>query len=459
MASQFRPGTKSALSLADIDQRRLHYAGDNTNRMRHLALAKGDVTEALLSFDCIKKTPHIFNTTIPIEGAPITAQKSSGRCWIFAATNVLRLPIMKNYNLDRFELSQQYLFYFDKLEKANYFLEHIIDTADREIDDRLVQRLLLAPMSDGGQWDMLYNLVKKYGIVPQVLYPDTWNAENSRHMRVILQTKLREYAVTLRALTRSGDAEAVSLKKDEQMEHIQHILTTLLGVPPELDEEFVWEYTNKEKQVFELRSTPIDFAKAVTEADSEYDMNSMVSLVHDPRSKLYTLLTVERLGNIIGGRNVTYINVEMTVLRTACVDMIKAGLPVFFGCDFGKFRHRNKGILDLSVFDYQIGLGTTLLAQSKADRLRSGESKMTHAMILTGVHLDLDTGKPIRWRVQNSHGPESGDKGYLVMTDDWMSEFMYQAVVNKKFLCGNVRDILLEEPVVLPLWDPMGALA
>lgn len=427
--------------------------------MRQLALSKADPTITLTQPDSISANAHVFNTKVPLEGSPVTAQKASGRCWIFAATNVLRVPIMKRDNLESFELSQQYLYYWDKLEKANYFLEHIADTATRDIDDRVVQRLLLEPMGDGGQWDMIYNLVAKYGIVPQTLYRDNWNAKNSRIMRGILQTKLREFAMTLRKAAVAEDAAAVSKLKSEQMKAFQDILTTFLGAPPAPNEEFVWQYTNKDKKVFQVRSTPVDFARAITTADTECVIDDMVSIVNDPRNPMNSLLTVDRLGNVVGGRPTTYLNVDMETLKTACVDTIKAGHPIFFGCDFGKFRNRDSGVMDLGVIDYEAGFGTTLLEQSKADRLRAGESSMTHAMILTGVHLDEQTGKPVRWRIQNSHGPENGDKGYLVMTDAWMDEFMYQAVINTKFLPDSAKDGLAKTPIVLPLWDPMGSLA
>ncbi|KAJ6789031.1 hypothetical protein PWT90_07830 [Aphanocladium album] len=459
MSTQKLSRAAAPLSLAAVTARGPEFLSDITNRVRHLTLSKGDPTEALMSHDSAVDSPHLFNTLIPNEGSPVTNQKASGRCWLFAATNVLRVPIMNHFNVESFELSQKYLYYFDKLEGANYILEQIIDTSDRDIDDRLVQRLLLDPTEDGGQWDMFYNLVEKYGVVPQSLYPDTWSAQNARLMRIMLATKIREFALILRALAKTGDADAVSAKKNEQMVQIQDILTTLLGAPPRADAEFVWQFTDKDKKLREHRSTPLAFAKQFTGEGSECDMQSLTSIVHDPRNEPNTRLTIDRLGNVVGGRSATYINVDMRTLKAACVDMIKAGKPIFFGCDFGKFRHRDRGIMDLAVFDYEAGFGTTLLEQSKADRLRSGESLMTHAMILTGVHLDAQTGRPVRWKVQNSHGTERGDKGYLVMTDAWADEFMYQAVVDAKFLADDVKAASTKEPVVLPLWDPLGSLA
>ncbi|KAJ3495193.1 hypothetical protein NLG97_g3568 [Lecanicillium saksenae] len=409
-------------------------ARDGAACVRHLTLSKGDPTEALMSHDAAVDSAHLFNTVIPNEGSPVTNQKASGRCWLFAATNVLPVPIMNHFNIESFELSQKYLYYFDKLEAANYILEQIIDTSDRDVDDRLVQRLLLNPAEDGGQWDMFYNLVDKYGVVPQSLYPDTWSAQNARLLRTILSTKIREFALVLRELARKADADAA-------------------------DAEFAWRFTDKDKKFREHRSTPLAFAKQFTGEDSACDVQNLTSIVHDPRNEPNTRLTIDRLGNVVGGRSASYINVDMDTLKTACVDMIKAGKPIFFGCDFGKFRHRNSGIMDLAIFDYEAGFGTTLLEQNKADRLRSGESLMTHAMILTGVHLDEQTGKPVRRKVQNSHGTETGDKGYLVMTDAWADEFMYQAVVDAKFLADHVKAALKTEPIVLPLWDPLGSLA
>ncbi|KAJ4145812.1 hypothetical protein LMH87_004645 [Akanthomyces muscarius] len=457
MTSQKLSRAAAPLAVADVTARGTQFLSDITNRMRHLTLSKGDPTEALMNPDAAIACPHLFNTTIPQEGSPVTHQKASGRCWLFAATNVLRVPIMRRFHLESFELSQQYLYYYDKLETANHVLEQVIDTSDRDIDDRLVQRLLLDPVEDGGQWDMFCNLVEKYGVVPQCLYPDTWSAQNARLMRTVLATKIREFALVLRALAKTGDADAVDAKKTEQMGQIQDILTTLLGAPPRADEEFVWQFADKDKKMGEHRSTPLAFAEQFTGRGSECDLQSLTSVVHDPRNPVNTRLTIDRLGNVVGGRSATYINVDMAALKTACVEMLKAGRPVFFGCDFGKFRHRGEGVMDLAVFDYAAGLGTTLLEQSKADRLRAGESLMTHAMVLTGVH--VEAGRPVRWRVQNSHGTEHGDKGYLVMTDAWADEFLYQAVVDAEFLGEDVRKALESEPVVLPLWDPLGSLA
>ncbi|KAI6088462.1 peptidase C1B, bleomycin hydrolase [Hypoxylon rubiginosum] len=443
---------------------------DPKNRLALSALSSANPQHVLASRATKIADQHVFNVQIPFEGAPITNQRSSGRCWLFASTNVFRVALMKKYNLDSFELSQAYLFFWDKLEKSNYFLENIIDTADQPLDERLVQRLLADPVSDGGQWDMVYNLVDKYGLVPQTLYPDSWNAMSSGTLNTIVVAKLREYAMILRDLVNgssSGEPRAsaatLSAAKDKMMREIHLILTLTLGPPPSATAEFEWNFLDKDGRARAVTSTPHRFARDISSPEFRITSSaiaSMVSLVHDPRHEPLSLMTVDRLGNIVGGRGITYINVDMATLKQACVSMLRAGLPVFFGSDVGKYSERASGVMDLELYDYELGFNVGLYGPKldKAARLRVGESAMTHAMVLTAVHVDAD-GSTVRWRVQNSWGPEQGAKGWFVMSDKWMDQFVYQAVVDPRFLAKKVRDVLNKEPVVLPLWDPMGALA
>lgn len=436
---------------------------DPKNRLALSALSAANPRDVLTSRATKIAEPQVFSVKIPFEGAPITNQRSSGRCWLFASTNVFRVALMQKYNLESFELSQAYLFFWDKLEKSNWFLEQIIDTADQDVDSRLVQTLLHEPLSDGGQWDMVYNLVEKYGLVPQQLYPDSFNASSSGIINSIIFTKLREDALILRKLLRtpSTTAEVLSSAKARMMKEIHTILTLTLGPPPPVDEEFVWEFADKAGKAKTVRSTPKAFSEDIYSSNfriTSAAIAKMVSLVHDPRHDPLTLMTVDRLGNIVGGREITYINVDIATLKTACVAMLRAGLPVFFGSDVGKFSNSSSGIMDLQLIDYDLGFNVSLLGMNKAARLRTGESQMTHAMVLTAVHVD-DAGQTVRWRVQNSWGTAAGSDGWFVMSDAWMDEFVYQAVIDPRFLGKEVRDVLKKEPVVLPLWDPMGSLA
>ncbi|KAI5297955.1 deoxyhypusine hydroxylase, partial [Ascosphaera pollenicola] len=340
-------------------------------------------------------TPHIFNTKIPTEGAPITNQRSSGRCWLFAATNVFRVALMKRYNLDAFELSQQYLYFWDKFEKANWVLEHAIDTAkSEEVGGRLVQALLSAPVGDGGQWDMLANIVEKYGIVPQSVYPDSFNAKASAVMNRLVTAKLREDVLVLRKLVLDGDSkEALQATKEKFLNEIYNVMVICMTAPPSATAPFTWDFYDKDKKFQSVSSTPLAFASQLSApafvADAMHGTNvrELFSLVNDPRNEYNRLLTVDRLGNVVGGRPVTYVNVDMPTMKAAAIAMLRAGIPVFFGCDVGKAADRKSGIMDAQLFDYELGFNVAL-GMSKAERLVTGESAMTHAMVLTAVHLD-----------------------------------------------------------------------
>ncbi|EEY15695.1 cysteine proteinase [Verticillium alfalfae VaMs.102] len=435
------------ISVKLVEDWQSTFLKDPKNRLALSALSNADPRTVLTSTPATLSDPQIFNVRIPLEGTPITNQRSSGRCWLFASTNVFRVALARRYNLAGFELSQSYLFFWDKLEKANWFLEQAIATAgDHDLDSRLVQHLLGDLISDGGQWDMVYNLVDKYGLVPQSLYPDSWNAQNSGVLNSVLKTKLREYALTLRSLVNEQSATAQSVKdaKSKMLQSILGVLTLTLGAPPHPHEAFVWTYEDKDGKAHELTSTPRAFARDISSSQcrvSSATIAGMVSLVHDPRHDPLTLLTVDRLGNI-----------------PACASFAPAS-PSSSALMWAKFSSSRSGVMDLNLVDYEVGFDVSLLAMSKADRLRTGESQMTHAMVLTAVHIDDKTGRSVRWRVQNSWGEAAGDKGWFVMSDAWMDEFVYQAVIDPRFLDKETKDVLKQEPIVLPLWDPMGSLA
>ncbi|KOS37918.1 hypothetical protein ACN38_g11273 [Penicillium nordicum] len=429
---------------------------DPKNRLAISSFADKSFAEILMNRNALSTDLHIFNLTVPIEGGPITNQRSTGRCWLFAATNIFRVPLMKAYNLPEFELSQAYLFYWDKIEKANYFYEQIIDTADQDFSGRLVQKLLEDPVTDGGQWDMVANLVDKYGLVPHTLYPDNFHAQSSGKMNWLLTAKLREQALVLRRLAikeTNGEAQLLAATKEQFLEEIHSLVTLLLGPPPKPDETFVWQYYDAKKTAREVQNTPKGLGQQALQAGS----GSLFSLVHDPRHESNRLLTVERLGNVIEGRPLTYINVDMDTLKQGVISMLKAGRPVFFGCDVGKFYDRNRGVMDADLTDLKLGLNISL-RMTKAERLASGETAMSHAMVITGVHL-LPGDRPVRWRVENSWGEEAGDKGWFVMTDRWMEEYTFQAVIESQFLSADTRAVLRQTPKILPRWDPMGVLA
>ncbi|KAL8948137.1 MAG: hypothetical protein Q9222_005648 [Ikaeria aurantiellina] len=442
----------SSLTISTTEQWEKQLMEDPKNRLALSALSTHDAKAILTQRSTIIADTQIFNTKISLEGAPMTNQRSSGRCWLFATTNVMRVAIMKRYNLKEFELSQAYLFFWDKLEKANYFLEQILDTVEEDLEGRLIQQLFSSPVGDGGQWDMAANLIEKYGLVPHSMYPDAFNASNSSTMSSLITTKLREYALELRRLaSRSADArQSLGGVKDRMMREIHLILTIMLGPPPSPDKSMVWEYYDKDEKFQSMTTTPVEFARelsstAGTKSNSGTDVHNLFSLVNDPRNKYGQLLSVSRLGNVIGMRPVRYVNVDMNVslfcsniqsqsmtharaqtMKKACIAMLRADLPIFFGCDVGKCSNRT-GFMDTDLINYELGFNVRL-GMSKAQRVMAHESAMTHAMVLTAVHV-VDE-KPVRWRVQNSWGEDAGTKGWFVMSDGWMDEFVYQAVVD-----------------------------
>jgi len=285
---------------------------------------------------------------------------------------------------------------------------------------------------------------------------------NSSALGSILTTKLREDGLVLRSLVKSASTKKSTLlaTKAKMMQEIHCILTLMLGPPPKPEAKFSWEYYDATDKYHKVSKTPLEFAKELSTPSAIRALNANVSelfsLVNDPRNKYNQLMTVERLGNVIGGRPITYVNVDMDTMKKATIAMLRAGLPVFFGSDVGKFSNSQSGIMDTALYDYSLAFNISL-NMSKSQRLKVGESAMTHAMVLTAVQ--VEAGKSVRWRVQNSWGDSAGEKGWFVMSDKWMDEFVYQVVIDPGFVSKEIRDILLTEPLVLPLWDPMGALA
>ncbi|XP_048839191.1 bleomycin hydrolase isoform X2 [Brienomyrus brachyistius] len=420
-----------------------------------------DPLEVCLHRQTVQDTVHIFQHSIPMEGKPITNQKSSGRCWIFSCLNVMRLPFMKKFNIEEFEFSQSYLFFWDKVERCYYFLHAFVETALRNepVEGRLVQFLLSNPTNDGGQWDMLVNLIEKYGVIPKKCFPESHSSEASRRMNDILNHKLREYCLRLRDIMASSYTKAdLSEAIDTMIEEVFRIVSVCLGSPPDT---ICWEFRDKEKNFHRIGPlTPQEFYRE--HVKPVYNIQDKVCLVNDPRptspySKMYT---VEFLGNMVGGRKTLYNNQSIQLLKNSAADSIKAGEAVWFGCDVGKHFHGKLGINDMNVFNHELVFGVSVKNLSKAERLIYGDSLMTHAMILTAVtDKEGKDGTFEKWRAENSWGDDRGNKGYLIMTDDWFSEYVYEVVVDKKFVASEILEVMKQDPIVLPAWDPMGALA
>ncbi|KAL5484822.1 LAP3_2 [Sanghuangporus weigelae] len=452
-----------SISLKNVEQWEDEAMDDLKIQLARTVLVDTDYKTALVARTARITVQHVFNLQLDFKTDPITNQKSSGRCWLFATTNVLRHSIMQKLGLKEFQLSQSYLFFWDKLNKCNWYLEQSIQIADLPLDDRVVNFLSDDLISDGGQWDMAVNLLESYGVVPQAIYPESHSSSASSNMNKLLKLKLREHALVLRRLSTSVQTsvskdvlvKTVRAKKEELMKEIWSIMTATLGVPPRPDVQFAWDYYDKDGKPKSWSGTPIEFYKAFV--SKQYPPTECFSIINDPRNEYKKLYTVDRLGNIVGGREVLYVNTEISDLKATVVKMLKAGQPVFFGCDVNQFSDSSLGIMDTALHTpglenaFNITLGMT-----KAERLQTNESAMTHAMVITGAYIDPVTGQATRYRVENSWGPDRGDKGFFVMTDKWFDEFVYQVVVPKALAPRELVWVFESgEKVILPPWDPM----
>ena len=388
--------------------------------------------------------------SIDLTNDPVSNQKQSGRCWMFAALNTFRHKILTEFKLENFELSQAYTFFWDKYEKSNWFLEQIIGTSDLEIGDRKLRVLLDVPQQDGGQWDMVVALFQKYGVVPKDIYPESISSSASRELDQYLNKILRQDAQILRELIQNGGD--VAAKKAELLQEIFNYLAMTLGLPPQ---KFNFEYRDKDDQFHKFDSiTP----QAFYEKFVDIKLDDYVSVINAPTAdKPYNKsYTVEFLGNVIGARDVRHLNVDMDRFKKLAIAQMQAGETVWFGCDVGQVSNRQDGLLTMDAYDFSaMDLNFT---QDKASRLDYSESLMTHAMVLTGVDLD-NAGNSLKWKVENSWGEKVGKKGYFTASDAWMDEYTYQIVVRKEFLTAEELAAYEAEPEVLLPWDPMGALA
>ena len=439
--------TKEQIAAFDAD-----FGAQRANRVAMNAVTNNGLLASAIRREAVEQDVHEYS--ISLGQGEICNQKQSGRCWMFAALNTLRYQVMKKYDLKTFELSQAYLFFWDKLEKSNYFLESILDTLDEPANGRLVSYLLMAPVNDGGQWDMLCNLIEKYGVVPKTAYPESKASSGSREMDMTLTEKLREDACILRKLHKEGKGlDELRARKTRMLGEIYRLLCICLGEPPKT---FTFEYRDQNNNFHrEEGLTP----KSFFEKYVGVDLSDYVSLINAPtEDKPYgRSYTVQYLGNVKEGSAVRYLNLPIEELKKAAIAQMKDGQPVWFGCDVGKHSERDSGIMDLDIRGLE-DLLDTRFTMTKAERLDYGQSLMTHAMVFQGVNLD-ENGKPNRWRVENSWGKEPGKDGYYLMTDRWFDEYMYQVVVNKKYLTAEQIAAYEAEPIALEPWDPMGSLA
>ncbi|KMY77734.1 C1 family peptidase [Leuconostoc mesenteroides] len=427
---------------------------DKHNNIIRRAVTKNGIHSASFDQEIANINTPIFS--IDLDTGKVANQKQSGRCWMFAALNTMRHDIKDRFHIsDEFQLSQSYTLFWDKFEKANYFYENVLKTATEPLDSRRVAFLLTTPQQDGGQWDMIVSIIEKYGLVPQSIYPESKASSATTELNNTLNTLLRHDATVLRGLVaQQASKDKISNARNEMLANVYRLLSLTLGEPPV---QFDFEYRDELHNFHvERQLTPQDYYQKFV----SWDLDEYISVINAPTADkpFDATYNVDMLGNVVGGRDVKHLNVDINKMKASAISQLKDGQSVWFGVDMGPQVDRESGLMASGIFasDDLFNVDSTM---TKAQRLDYGESLMTHAMVLTGVDLD-ENDQPTKWKVENSWGEKVGKKGYFTMSDDWMSEYAYQIVVKKEYLSSELVNIYdNSKPTLLSPWDPMGALA
>ena len=459
--------TGGGISAEMLEKISKGYQGTPSDKAIRNALAGTSIGTLAVNSENAAMIDTHFSDRVKTKG--ITDQKSSGRCWLFTGLNVLRAKMIDKYELPGMEFSQNYLFFYDQLEKSNLFLQGVIDTKELPYDDRTVDWLFSNPLSDGGQFTGVSDLITKYGLVPAEAMPETFQSDNTSQMSSLLKLKLREYGLQLRETYAAGiadigkrprkdvakgmDALAAKLQgmKVQQLSEIYRMLVLCLGEPVK---EFEWARYDKDGKLVSRRTyTPVSFYEEYIGEDLK---GNYVMIMNDPCREYGKVYEIEYDRHVYDGCNWLYVNLPVERIKEMAVASIKDNVAMYFSCDVGKFYSRSKGVLDLANFDYESLMGVSF-GMDKRERVQTHASGSSHAMTLIAVDICPENNEPVKWMVENSWGPASGYKGCLIMTDEWFDEYMFRLVVEKKYVPADVLEMLKQTPVRLPAWDPMFA--
>ena len=426
------------------------YKADNKHAVLRHAMSKTPLSQVVRSQDQIADIDNNFD--INIKTLPVANQKASGRCWIFAALNVCREMLAKELKLTDFELSQSYIAFYDRLEKSNYLMEAIMEVIDKNYDDRTLMFLLDNGISDGGQWDMFVSIVNKYGLCPKNAYPETNTSSATRDTNVLINFNLRKFASDAKEIYKKRGLAPVKKLKKQVLDKIYFLLVDAYGVPPQT---FDFEYTDEDKKYhLETGYTPLSFKEKYFGSQ----LDNYVSIINAPtKDKAFNkAYTIKYLGNVVGGKQVRHLNVEMKRLKELVLAQLKDNRIVWFGSDVGFYGDREQGIWDDRLFDYMAATDLDF-KMDKGESLDYRASAMNHAMCITGVA--FRNKKPSKWKIENSWGSANGYNGYYIMSASWFDQFVYQAVVDKKYLSEAELKAYDGKVIELKPWDPMGSLA
>lgn len=435
------------INIEWLENNQKEYSKNDKLNTLQKAMVKNSISN--VTYDNKVQGKDTFRFSIDIKTMSATNQRQSGRCWIFAGLNVLREIIANKYNIENFEFSQNYVAFYDKLEKINFALEKLIELRNKDKDDRVVLWLLDNGIADGGQWDMLVNVIEKYGLVSKDAMLETEISSGTREINYLINCMIRKFNGKIRKIKK---LEEIKVLKESTMKDAYNLLCTCFGTPPS---KFDFEYVDKNKEYhIEKDLKPLEFYKNyVGNVLKDY-----VSIINAPTSdkpfnKVYT---VDYLGNVIGGNDIKYLNLELSEFKELVLKQLKDKEVVWFGSDCSRYGDRSLGIWDDNLFTYSESFGIDFNL-TKEEALDNRNSAMNHAMVITGVNLDEDI--PTKWKIENSWGSEVANKGYYLCSDSWFNRFVYQAVVNKKYLTKEQKDMFKKKVAHLNPWDPMGTLA
>lgn len=444
--------TKDALKKMRDD-----YAKAKTQHVAQRATMKNGILDSCENADVVARDQYVFS--IDVDSEAVANQNQSGRCWMYACLNTLRWHIEKDLNLTHgsFELSQNYTFFYDKLEKSNFFHQQIIDSADAPLSDRRVTFLLNTPQQDGGDFDIIAAIVKKYGVIPKKAMNETHASINSAELDTILNKKLRQDALELRTMVqKEATDEELDTVRERMLNEVYRILSVALGTPPETVD---FEYRDKDDKYHgEFGLTPLEFLTKYV----PINLDDYVGVINVPIDSMpyNRVFGIEMSNEIIEGRPNRYLNVAMEDLKAVALKQLQAGEPIWFGCDVMQHTDIHNGVMDMDLFSFDELFGVEF-TMDKAQRYLMRDSLPTHAMTIAGV--DIVDGEPRRWKVENSwgadvHGQKVGDNGYYVMSDAWFDNFVYEVAVRKDLLPEDLQQAFGTDPIILPYWSSFDPL-
>ena len=425
------------------------FEASDHNRMAMNAVTAAGINKVARNYDRARLMQRRFSTIV--DNGTATHQDRSGRCWLFTGLNVMRAKALARYGFPAFEFSEIYPFFWDQLEKANLFLQGIIDTSKSPLTDKTVEWLFQHPLSDGGTFTGVADIVSKYGLVPKDAMPETNSSENTSRMANLISLKLKEYGLQLRDMAAAGaKPEALEKEKTTMLGTIYRMLVLNLGVPP-TEFDYV-RHDAKGNPVETEHHTPMSFLEKY--GDKQL-LTNYVMLMNDPSREYYKCYEIDYDRHRYDGKNWTYVNLPVEDIKEMAIASLKDSTMMYFSCDVGKFLNSERGLLDVKNYDYESLMGTTF-GMDKKQRIQTFSSGSSHAMTLMAVDLNKD-GKPVKWMVENSWGAASGYQGHLIMTDEWFNEYMFRLVVETKYVPAKVMELFKQKPVCLPAWDPMFA--